>query len=70
LFSAEAYAYPLSEGRGTDANVHRHVEYLTLQDEDKLALSIRVLEVEPAQHAPDRMGEVVLNEPIRQAGPL
>ena len=68
VLARERHADPAAEGRRADADVDGDVEDLALEDRDELALGVRVLVVQPAEHAPARAREVVLDERGGQPG--
>ena len=53
---------PLGESRRADAQVHRDIEYPSLKDLHQLALRMRLLRMQAAQHAFGRHREIVLDE--------
>src|SRR5208283_4954211 len=57
---------PSAKGQRTAADIDCHVEHLTLEDLQQLALWIGVLVMQPSQDAPAGKGKIVLDEFGRQ----
>ena len=53
-----------AEGRAADAHVDRDVDRASAQHGDKLALGIRILDMQAAKHALRRAREIVLHEAV------
>src|SRR5690606_31944184 len=61
-------ANPASEGRRAFPDVDGHVVHSSRKDLDELSLSLRLLEVQPAEGALPGAGDVVLHELQGDAG--
>ena len=67
VLRAEHHGGPLPEGGRAATDVDRHVPHLALEHADQLALRLRPLVMQAAQHAADRSRHVALDEMRRQA---
>ena len=68
VLGGQHHADPVAEGRRAATDVHRHVVDLALEHADQLALRIRPLVMQAAQHAPGRARDVGLHEAAIDAG--
>ena len=59
---AQLDSHVTAEGRAVLSHVDGDVKHLAVYDSHQLALCLRVLDVEAAQHAARRAGEIVLQE--------